>query len=87
MYRYFTGFIAALIPFFAFGQPGGEIISLDPVSLPVYDSIPDASDYFSNDYYHQLRSDTGFVFEKLVYESMDLNVVAYIARPKIGGCR
>lgn len=82
MYRYFAACLTALIPLFSFGQPGGKIISIDPVSLPVYDSIPDASDYFSKDYYHQLKSDTGFVFEKLVYESMDLNVVAYVGRPK-----
>ncbi len=81
MNRFFISFIVALLPLFTFGQTGGKILSIDPVSLPVYDSIPDASDYFSSDYYDQLKSDTGFVYEKLVYESMDLKVVAYVARP------
>ncbi len=67
--------------FLAFGQPGGEVYSVEPIAFPVYDSIPDASDYFSLDVYKKWTNDTSILYEKVVYESMGLKVMAYVARP------
>lgn len=80
MTKIFHLLFALLFPFFIYGQTGGKILSIDPIQFPVYDSIPDAVDYYSQEVYDGLRTDTNVLYEKVVYESMDLKVVAYVAR-------
>jgi dipeptidyl aminopeptidase/acylaminoacyl peptidase len=80
MTKVFCLLFIVLCPFFSYSQTGGEILSIHPVEFPEYDSIPDASDYYSQEVYDRLRRDTNVLYEKVVYESMDLKVVAYVAR-------
>lgn len=63
------------------GQTNGDIVARMPVTFPTYDDVKDISWYYEKRTYENAVNDKSIAYEKVIYYSDGLKVIAFLAQP------
>jgi hypothetical protein len=63
------------------GQGNGDIAARTPVAFPTYEDVKDISWYYEKNTYENAVNDRSITYEKVIYYSDGLKVVAFLTRP------